>query len=253
MRRLPILFAVALLGLNAASKAGEIFAPSLIHTRPLLLLLLNANDLHLTLTATSIPVIPYYLVGGLRRCLEDPVYFLLGVSYGETAVEWAKASLPDASNTFAKYEKWISRAAPLVLLVYPNCALCVLEGAAGMPPSHFALITILGVAMRMMIIRSIGGALSSYVHKFLSLVKDYQYVLMIPSTSFALAGVLPMFFTAVQRLMHDRQTRAAENSGASSSSTSTSTSSTASTATSTPTTMLSSDQQYADFASNQNK
>ena len=77
-RTLPVLFAVALIALNVAGKLGELFAPSLVNQQPLLLILLNANNVHLALTATSIPGHQFYVVGGLRRFTEDSVYFLFG-------------------------------------------------------------------------------------------------------------------------------------------------------------------------------
>ena len=90
-----------------ASKCGDALAPTLADLKPLLLLALNANDLHLALTAGRTlvvlsptrllhlteraklkhftclaQVLPYFVVGVARR-LEDPAYYLLGWRYGE--------------------------------------------------------------------------------------------------------------------------------------------------------------------------
>ena len=45
--------AALLLLVNVASKCGDALAPSLLHTWPLLLIALNANDLHLALIAAG--------------------------------------------------------------------------------------------------------------------------------------------------------------------------------------------------------
>eukprot|EP00959_Pyramimonas_sp_CCMP1952_P314841 6590466-Pyramimonas_sp.AAC.1 len=78
LKKLPVVFAVALLGLNILGKCGEVLAPSLVNQRPLLLILLNANNVHLALTASRIPEYQYYIVGGIRRFVEDSVYFSFG-------------------------------------------------------------------------------------------------------------------------------------------------------------------------------
>lgn len=61
-------------------KVGDMIAPSLLSTRPLLLLMMNANDMHLAFTATSTHIVPYFFVAGLRRCMEDPIFFFLGAN-----------------------------------------------------------------------------------------------------------------------------------------------------------------------------
>ena len=84
---------VLLLLVNVASKFGDALAPSLVDTSPLLLIALNANDLHLALTAaghqvTPVGFVPYFVVGVARRLLEDPLYYYLGWMYGTKAVDW---------------------------------------------------------------------------------------------------------------------------------------------------------------------
>lgn len=77
-----------LLLVNLASKCGDALAPRLVDSAPTLLLALNANDLHLALTAgTGLGLMPYCVVGGLRRLLEDPLYYHLGWKYGTKVVD----------------------------------------------------------------------------------------------------------------------------------------------------------------------
>mmetsp|Transcript_35820 Transcript_35820/g.78206 ORF Transcript_35820/g.78206 Transcript_35820/m.78206 type:complete len:212 (+) Transcript_35820:150-785(+) len=191
LKALPIVFAVALLALNIAGKCGELFAPSLVNEHPLILILLNANNVHLALTATSIPEFQYYIVGGLRRFVEDSVYFSFGRVFGELAIAWARTSLPGAVKVFAKFETWLTRAAPLVLSVYPSGPLWVLAGATKVPVKVFCGVTLIGIGFRLWLIRSIGGVLSSQVNTLLELVKEYQHMLMVPTTIIAILGLIP--------------------------------------------------------------
>ena len=97
---------VLLLLVNVASKFGDALAPSLVDTSPLLLIALNANDLHLALTAAghqANPVgwVPYFIVGVARRLLEDPLYYYLGWMYGTKAVDWLEVRDRVSMRNFA--------------------------------------------------------------------------------------------------------------------------------------------------------
>jgi hypothetical protein len=76
--RVPLCFSVAIAGLTVAGKAGDALAPTLLGSSPLILLALNSNDLHLALTTPSVSLLPWLVVGMLRRLAEDPIFFLLG-------------------------------------------------------------------------------------------------------------------------------------------------------------------------------
>ena len=59
----PLIVYGALVGtLHVTSKFGEVLIPTLAPSRPLLLLLLNANDTIMLITSTSTPLLPYLLV-----------------------------------------------------------------------------------------------------------------------------------------------------------------------------------------------
>ena len=70
---LPWVYTIALAVVTVAGKAGDALAPALLGSRPLLLLALNANDVHLALTSTTVPVVAWTVVGMIRRLAEDPV------------------------------------------------------------------------------------------------------------------------------------------------------------------------------------
>lgn len=76
--KLPFAFTGAIIVLTLVGKAGDVLAPSLVGPYPIILLCLNANDVHLALTATNVSLLPWILVGAARRLVEDPVFFLIG-------------------------------------------------------------------------------------------------------------------------------------------------------------------------------
>ena len=70
---LPLVYTIALAVVTVAGKAGDALGPALVGSHPIVLLGLNANDLHLALTSTTVPLLPWALVGMIRRLAEDPV------------------------------------------------------------------------------------------------------------------------------------------------------------------------------------
>ena len=77
----PALFLVFLLG-----KVGDAFGPALVATRPLLLLVLNANDTFVALTTPNAPLALAFVIATLRRLVEDLLFFAGGWMYGDAAV-----------------------------------------------------------------------------------------------------------------------------------------------------------------------
>lgn len=75
---LPVYFTVGIVVLTIAGKVGDAFAPSLLLDSPSWLLALNSNDLHLALTANTVPRARWMALGMLRRLAEDPIFFLIG-------------------------------------------------------------------------------------------------------------------------------------------------------------------------------
>eukprot|EP00929_Paragymnodinium_shiwhaense_P060027 TRINITY_DN30016_c0_g1_i1.p2 TRINITY_DN30016_c0_g1~~TRINITY_DN30016_c0_g1_i1.p2 ORF type:complete len:148 (-),score=10.04 TRINITY_DN30016_c0_g1_i1:186-629(-) len=116
--KLPFQYVVALALVTVAGKLGDALGPVLAVDWPLTLLFLNANDLHLGLTAADTDLVPWLLVGTFRRIVEDPVFFLIGWHYRDAAVEWLKnryqvsdEAVEKVSRRFASTE-WIGLRQP---------------------------------------------------------------------------------------------------------------------------------------------
>mmetsp|Transcript_24892 Transcript_24892/g.34306 ORF Transcript_24892/g.34306 Transcript_24892/m.34306 type:complete len:213 (+) Transcript_24892:148-786(+) len=174
--RPSILFGVVLVFINVIGKIGEIFAPIIAVDRPLLLILLNANDVHLALTSTTTDVASFFVVAGIRRCLEDPIYFFAGHYYGDAALGWLKQNLKIGAELLEGYTPWFNWGAPACIMFFPNAAVGVLAGASRMPARTFLSYTALGVFIRLVAIRFVGQMASVYVGQALSLLEDYQAI-----------------------------------------------------------------------------
>mmetsp|Transcript_12322 Transcript_12322/g.29767 ORF Transcript_12322/g.29767 Transcript_12322/m.29767 type:complete len:182 (-) Transcript_12322:8-553(-) len=126
---------------NVLSKIGDALAPTLVDARPLLLLALNANDLHLALTAGHTQVAPYCLISIARRLAEDPLYYYLGWTYGTRAVDWLShcGAVPGLHNAIHHSEAWFRRMSTVAVAVAPGAAVCLLAGSSRMSPPWFTV------------------------------------------------------------------------------------------------------------------
>lgn len=188
----------ALVGtLHLVGKTGEILAPTLAPSHPLVLLCLNANDTHMLLTSTSVRLLPYLLICGGRRAVEDVLFFYAGRHHGERATRWLQENIKGGRTALQRATPWFVRAAPLAVVVYPNAAVGVMAGAASMPPLHFVALTLLSIGVRAYAARQAGWWAAGLVEAALQLLREWHAVLTIVATAVALLSVWP-FLPAVR-------------------------------------------------------
>ena len=169
--------------------AGNILAPSLLNTHPLLLLSLNATTRHLVLTSTVVDFVPYLVVGTTRRLLEDPFVFLLGRWYGDDAVRWVDDKIGGGRFLRAVQRNFGKVGWPLVALA-PGGAVLVLAGASGMPIPVFLVLNIAGTVATIMLLRHFGDAFAGPINAILAFTADHVIALTGLSVILTVAYVL---------------------------------------------------------------
>jgi membrane protein DedA with SNARE-associated domain len=165
--------------LIVASNVGSALAPSLVNDQPLLLLALDARIRHVVLVSGSLDAIPYYVVGTLRLLLSDPLFYLLGFWYGETALSWVEKRTGSIGQFLRQVEGFFGKAAyPLVFLA-PNNYICLFAGAARMHPAVFLVLNVSGTVTRLAIIRYVGDIFEGPRSTVLGFISDYQIPLTV--------------------------------------------------------------------------
>jgi membrane protein DedA with SNARE-associated domain len=154
--------------LAIVGKVGDALAPKLIEAAPTLLLFLNANDLHLALTSTTVGPLPWMAIGMTRRLLEDPICFLLGWRYRSGAIRLLAQAFPRLN--VARAEAGFRRASHVAILLDPGLVVCTLAGATRVHPATFAVLNVVGTAARLLVIRATGTLLPSHLSRLLELL-----------------------------------------------------------------------------------
>jgi hypothetical protein len=152
-RRLALLTApialVTILGL-----VGSALTPYLSVHHPLVLLVLEARDRNLLL-ARHVALVPYVLVGSVRRLCTDPLFFLLGRDYGENAVRWIERQ--GGGRVVRVTAGAFRRAAYPMLVIFPGAVVCTLAGATGIPTAPFLVLIVARTVVAVFAIRWLAG------------------------------------------------------------------------------------------------
>ncbi|MFP5377222.1 MAG: DedA family protein [Acidimicrobiia bacterium] len=123
---------------------GNMFHPRLLRDHPLWLVAMEPRNRYLLLVADKVDFVPYLVVATVRRLVSDPLFYLIGVLYGDAGVRWIERRLGDDVGLVRGLERWFRRAAPLMVFLFPGAIVCVLAGATGMSPVLFLAANVLG-------------------------------------------------------------------------------------------------------------
>lgn len=172
---------VPIIGLIVATNVGDALTTSWADKHPLALIALNSRNRVLVLTTNQLDPLSYYVVAGLRLLAADPLFFLLGIWYGESAIAWIERKSPTYGELVRRAESGFGKAAYPLVLVAPNQWICLLAGAAGMSVPIFFALNILGTAGRLYLIRVLGATFEAPIDDLLGFFKDYRLPLFVAS------------------------------------------------------------------------
>ncbi|MEO6627363.1 MAG: hypothetical protein ABIP03_02205 [Aquihabitans sp.] len=176
-----------LIAFVVASNLGNLFLSVLVTERPLLFIALNAQNRNLALAAGELSAWSFYVVGFLRLVGPDPLFFLLGRWYGDSAIRWMERKAPSYGELLRHLEKGFGKARLLVVAFAPNNPICLFAGAAGMSWGSFALANAFGTAVRLMLIRAFSEMFEGQLGSLKSFIADYRLPLL--AVSFVLVGL----------------------------------------------------------------
>jgi len=150
---------------------------------PLAFIALNARNRNLLLASPYLDTWSYYIVGTLRLLASDPLFFLLGIWYGDAAVRWMERKSPTYGKLMRSAEQWFGTAAyPLVALA-PNNYICLFAGAAGMNVPVFFVLNVGGTLVRLWLLRWSGDVFSRPLHAVSGFITDHRVPVLLLSVA----------------------------------------------------------------------
>lgn len=166
------LLTVPLLVVFATAALGNALAPALLEDHAELLLALNATTRHLLLTSTTVAVVPWVLIGLLRRLVEDPFLYLIGRWHGDDALAWVDRKAGGGRWLDLVRRRFRLLGYPLVALA-PGGVVCLLAGASGMGPVAFVTLNLLGTLATLAALRAFGEEAAAPIDALVSFVGEH--------------------------------------------------------------------------------
>lgn len=188
-KRTLALLITPIIGLVIASYVGDALTTSWAESHPLALTALNARNRVLVLTTNQLDAVSYYVVGGLRLLVSDPLFFILGMLYGDNAIKWVERKSPTFGEQIRLYESAFAKASYPLVFVMPNNYICLFAGAAGMPLAAFIALNVTGTIARLYIIRVVGDVFSKPIDGVLDFFAEYRIPLLVASVALVV-GIL---------------------------------------------------------------
>jgi len=172
-RRTLVLLVAPLVLLSGAGLAATALTPPLLAHHPLLLIVLNARNRNLVISASSVSAIPFFAVALVRRFLEDPFLYLLGSLYGDAAIRWVERRTGAGSVVVRFIERWFRKASYVFVFLFPGGLVCVLAGATGMPMRTFLAVDLVGTLTVIAGLRLVGSTIATPVDTLRRFLGDH--------------------------------------------------------------------------------
>ncbi len=173
--------AVPIVFLIVINNVGDALAPRLVDTHPLQLIAMNARNRNLILVTNQLDAVSYYVVGTLRLLVSDPLFFLIGYWYGDTALTWMERRTKTYGALLRQAEGWFGSAAYPLVFIAPNNFICLFAGAAGMSVAGFFIANLSGTIVRLYLIRRLGETFEAPIDDVLGFVREHRTPLLIVS------------------------------------------------------------------------
>jgi membrane protein DedA with SNARE-associated domain len=175
------LLAIPIVGLIVLSNVGDALAPDYVNSHPLRLIAMNARNRNLILVTNQLDAASYYIVGSLRLLIGDPLFFLVGWWYGDTALQWMEDRTKTFGGWLRQWESWFGKAAYPLVVIAPNQYICLFAGAAGMSVGGFAIANVVGTFGRLYLIRRLGETFERPIDDVLDFIARYRGPLLVMS------------------------------------------------------------------------
>lgn len=171
----------AVIVLVIANNVGQALTTTWAEEHPLALIALNSRNAILVLTTNQLDAWSYYGVASLRLLVADPLFFLIGMWYGDRAIAWVEKQWASQGQVLRWFETAFSKAAyPLVFLA-PNNPICLFAGATGMRLRVFIVLNVAGTLTRLYAIRVLGATFEAPIDDLLGFFERYRLPLLAAS------------------------------------------------------------------------
>ena len=182
-----ILFAVPMAVTTILAWVGDAFAPTLLVSAPIVLIICNPRLRNLVLAAPTLGAVPFIAVAVARLVVMDPFFYWFGRRYGDVAIRWMEQKLGPGAAIVLWLERFFSRAGYVAVTVLPNQWICLLAGTTKMRVRTFVILNVGGTVVRVVLIWWLGDVFARPILSFNDWIGEYRMQLTL--VTFAIVGI----------------------------------------------------------------
>ena len=157
---------------------GNLFYATLVERHPALLLSLNSTNRVLVGVTNQLDAPTYYGIGFVRLLVADPLFYLLGLFYGDAALRWIERKMGDGAASIIWFERAFKKARYPIVLIAPNNPVCLLAGATGMRVPVFLALNTVGTIGRLYLARLFGKAFTAPISAVTGFLDRYRWPIL---------------------------------------------------------------------------
>jgi membrane protein DedA with SNARE-associated domain len=182
-----ILFAVPMAITTILAWVGDAFAPTLLVSAPIVLIICNPRLRNLVLAAPTLGAVPFIAVAVARLLVTDPFFYWFGRRYGDVAIRWMEQKLGPGAAIVLWLERFFARAGLVAVAVLPNQWICLLAGTTKMRVRTFVILNVGGTVARVVLIWWLGDVFANPILSFNDWIGHHRIQLTL--LTFAIVGV----------------------------------------------------------------
>lgn len=170
-------FGTAIVLMIIATNLGNVLFARLLDGDQLILLALNSTNKYLLLTALDTEALPYYLIAISRLLAPDPLFYILGLVYGDRALQWAQKVFPGIDplvEQFTQDRTVFKKLLIPAIVIAPNNPVCLLAGVAAIPWKLFLVLNVIGTVGRVVLFRQLAFIFEDQVEAIVETAVQYQ-------------------------------------------------------------------------------
>src|SRR6476659_9090550 len=118
-RNAAIIFAVPMAITTILAWVGDAFAPTLLVSAPLVLIICNPRLRNLVLAAPTLGAVPFITVAVARLVLTDPFFYWFGRRYGDASIRWMETKLGSGATIVLWLARFFARSSYVTVALMP--------------------------------------------------------------------------------------------------------------------------------------
>jgi membrane protein DedA with SNARE-associated domain len=181
-----ILFAIPMAVTTILAWVGDAFAPTLLVSAPIVLIICNPRLRNLVLAAPTLGAVPFIAVAVARLVVTDPFFYWFGRRYGDVAIRWMEQKLGPGAAIVLWLERFFARAGHVAVAVLPNQWICLLAGTTKMRVRTFIILNVGGTVARVVAIWMLGDVFADPILSVNDWIGDHR--LQLTAVTFAIVG-----------------------------------------------------------------